>query len=551
MNAALWLLLRLRFGAWLRRLGRGLRTPKGILLALLGGLVFVPWIISLVVSWFIAPDIGPPTMADGIRHYGPIGLFAYALLVVLTATPDRAVVFSPAEVDFLFPGPFSRRQLLGYKIVAMLLQSAVGTLFLTLISRSYGRRVISAYVGLLLTTMFLQLLRMAVGLGIGTVGALAHSRMRKIVLGGVLAGVVAFQFLAAPDGLDPSTLMDRLNNSPVVAVVLTPFRWFTEAITAQRLWPDLVRAVVFSGLVNTGLLALVFAFDAQYLEAAATASARLYTRLQRIRSGGAAAQWGTSGKTRVRLPSFPWWGGAGPVAWRQLLAGLRGLRGVVIFLCVIGALVLWQLSGVFTGEQTDAAGDPGKVFGTLASLVVLSLLLLPSLLTFDFRGDLDRMDVLKSLPVPAAGLVVGQLLTPVVLASALLVAALAILGHWLPIPLQWLGITAAFALPANFLLFAVENLLFLLFPARFVPGNPADFQILGRRILVFWAKFLILGAAIGLAVLPALLTLLLWSGHWPAALATAWLVLAAEGVGFVPLLVLAFRRFDVARDTPA
>jgi hypothetical protein len=39
-------------------------------------------------------------------------------------------------------------------------------------------------------------------------------------------------------------------------------------------------------------------------------------------------------------------------------------------------------------------------------------------------------------------------------------------------------------------------------------------------------------------------------GSLPLALAVAWLVLAAIAGAMVPPLALAFRQFDVARDTP-
>jgi len=56
---------------------------------------------------------------------------------------------------------------------------------------------------------------------------------------------------------------------------------------------------------------------------------------------------------------------------------------------------------------------------------------------------------------------------------------------------------------ANFLVFGVENLLFLWFPTRLVPSTPGDFQLMGRHILLMMAKMLVLMAALMLAAIPA------------------------------------------------
>jgi len=54
----------------------------------------------------------------------------------------------------------------------------------------------------------------------------------------------------------------------------------------------------------------------------------------------------------------------------------------------------------------------------------------------------------------------------------------------------------------------------------------------------------------GLAILAGVLGYFLAGQSPVAALFASWLVLAALAVGLVPLIALAFRRFDVARDTP-
>jgi hypothetical protein len=69
-------------------------------------------------------------------------------------------------------------------------------------------------------------------------------------------------------------------------------------------------------------------------------------------------------------------------------------------------------------------------------------------------------------------------------------------------------------------------------------------------VVLIFAKVVILALSAGLAAGVGGLAYLL-SGSAGAALATAWVVLAGCAAGLVPFLALAFRQFDVARDTPA
>ena len=57
----------------------------------------------------------------------------------------------------------------------------------------------------------------------------------------------------------------------LTAAILEPFRWFVRAFTAQRVWPDFVRWAGLGLAADVGLLMVVFALDAHYLESAAAA----------------------------------------------------------------------------------------------------------------------------------------------------------------------------------------------------------------------------------------------------------------------------------------
>jgi ABC-2 type transport system permease protein len=549
MPRALWLLSWLRFVGWVRRLGRMLRTVKGALLTLFVAILFALWVFSVVVAAFVRPAterVGTPELA---RMYGPMALLAYCLLLLALPSSERMIAFTPAEINFLFPAPFRRRQLIGYKMTVIALKTASGTLLLSILFLQYAHSFIAAYIGLLLMAMFIQFLMMALALVAATVGALAYGRGRRWLLALLGAAVVAGALLLRRHQWDRAgliLLIPELSRAPVISVILAPFRWFIEAFTAESLWPDLV---LWSGLclaVNAVVVLVIMTLDAQYLETAAAASERVYVRLQRLRRGGLASAWASASKARFSLPTFPWCGGVGPIAWRQMLAAVRGLRGLLVFLIIVGCMAGWPL----LLSQSDDRADSARTIGAASAILTMSVFMLPLLLTFDFRGDVDRIDVLKSLPIAPSRLVIGQLMTPVLFASAVQFILLAILQVALGGLGKILPVLAAFLLPFNFLLFALENLLFLLFPTRMTPATPGDLQAMGRTMFSVFVKFTCLGLVAGVIALGATLVYFLLGERLAPALACAWLLSAGADAALVPALVLAFRKFDVAVDTP-
>jgi hypothetical protein len=554
VHGALWLLLGLRFRAWLRRLGRNAATPRGALF-LAAGLGFFLLILGPNIFLRAFAGEGPlgPNYLEQTRRYGPLMLLVYCTMTVLFSSAEQGIAFSPGEVQFLFPGPFSRRQLLAYKIAGNGLLCLLYALFLTAFFLPYVAWPVTAYLGLVLTLWFVQLFSTAVSLVIHTLGTRATGLPRKLLLLAA-AGLLAWGALyAGRDALagGPAEVLRRVERAPVLQAALTPLRWFVDAFTAERVWPDFAAAAACCLAVNAGLLLLVFLLDASYLEAAAAASERTYARLQRLRSGGAVAAgaW-VSGKPRFSLPGLPWWGGAGPVAWRQLTTAARSLKPLLIFLAVFSVIAV----GPRLVVPVQPADRPVLGWFLASTLLAMTFAVLTPLMTFDFRGDIDRMDVLKSLPIPPSRLALGQLLAPVLILTAVQVLVVGL------VQLLWGGVelllllVVLYGAPFNFLSFGLENLLFLWFPTRMLPATPGDFQMMGRQTLMMFIKML----ALVLVVLPAGLAwlavalageLLGVNGMVPG-LAVAWVVLAGLSTGVLPLMARAFRAFDVARDTP-
>ncbi len=183
----------------------------------------------------------------------------------------------------------------------------------------------------------------------------------------------------------------------------------------------------------------------------------------------------------------------------------------------------------------------------------------------DFRSDLAQMDMLKSLPLPAWQVVLGQLLAPIVILTAFQWLLLSVmLGGSLGLsgkpadaisPWRFPGVLAAALLfpGINALVLLLPNTIALLFPAwaGTQQGRGGGIEVMGQRLVFSLGFALVL--VIGL--LPAGLVggLCWWIAHlgvgpaWalPLAALPAALVLLAEFAAGVWGLAFAFDRYDV------
>ena len=536
MDRALWFLLRLRFVAWGRRIGRSLGGIKGIVLGIFG----VIMLGGLVVSAIMQPkrEVDP----DVLRLYGTGALLAYCVMVVLTSAGEPAVTFTAAEVDFLFPGPFSRSELLAYKILGNLFSSLITAAFLMIWLKRFAYSFWPAFFAVILLLNFLQLFSMAVAMFSGLMGARAFNIQRKVILFVLTLAVVVGigHWLQLRQGQGPIQWMEAAEKYSIFRLALAPLRWFVEVFASQST-SDLIVWGSSALLVNLIMVLAVFLLDVQFLEASAAASEKHYARLQRMRSGGVVAGRSGGGKARFGLGEPPQWAGMGPLAWRQTLALLRNLRGVLTFLAIF---VLFGMGPGFMYSQGKGSGTSVALF----FIPAMTIFMLPRL-TFDFRGDIDRMDVLKTLPLPPWKLVIGQLITPVLIVSfvQVLVIIVMLMGG-APRQVGWL---AAMVVPFNFVATAIENLVFLWYPVRAVPTMAVDVQFMGRQWLFFAMKMMMMLAAVVAAIMAGGAAYSLSGQRMLPALVSAGVSLLIAGMMLVPLVARAFVKFDVTRDTPA
>lgn len=528
----------------MRSLWRTVRTPRGALFVVLGLIIFVPWLFSLFLPR-PGNQIVPP---ETLRRVVPAILLLYCVTSLLFSRTERGINFSPAEVNWLFCGPFSRRELLAFKLLVGMLVSVPSTFVLTLAFHAHAPWFLAAYCGMLLMLVFLQLFLLTLYFTAITVGKRSYTWSRRTLLlvsGGIVLTVLALS-LKDRELNSWQDVVALLENSTLWQMVRWPLLSFVNTFLADN-WATLLEQGCLALVVNGLLLGVVFLLDAQYLESAAANSERLYARLQRFRRGEAISlHWSEStGPSRWSLPMLPRWSGLGPLAWRQTLTATRSLSRLALVGLVLGPVLL----GPILAMSTRKGGDQFDPSYMVAAMVIWLSIVASTLLPFDFRGDLDRMEVLKTLPIPAWRLVLGQLFTPVVLLTTVQVVLLmGMMATLMRVKLELVG-AALFTLPINLLIFALDNLLFLLFPGRLM-ATPGDFQTLGRNVLYLFLKMIVLLLTATVAGVAAWVVYLLSQENWLATLATAWVMILAVAICLFPLLTFAFHRFDVSRDVP-
>ena len=232
---------------------------------------------------------------------------------------------------------------------------------------------------------------------------------------------------------------------------------------------------------------------------------------------------------------LPMMRGAGPIAWYQATAALRSMGGIIIVLGVmLGSLGLMFFIMIRNHEA---------LYSMLGVAWGVTFFLLPLQLQFDFRGDIDRMDLLKTLPCSPYVIAAGEMLAPVCAMSAVhLILGLGMLAAGYSHP-EFVLVGLLFVVPVNFIVIAMENLAFLLFPVRMTVGEAPGPQVAMRQMMMMFVKTIFVLMLTGFAALMGLVAHKL-TGQIAVGIVVAWLVVVAFSAGLLPVLGWAFARFD-------
>ena len=539
MNRALRKLSKLRLRALLRRGVRVFKTPRGALISLFTVVMFGFMVLPSLVMATQMPRLPP----DVLRSTAPLAMLGICVVGLLKSGGDQAIPFTLPEVDFLFPGPFTRRELLIYKLAGNAAATAITSLILSCVFLRMTTWWIACFIGLWLTMLFIQLLSIAITLVLQWAGEKAYSVGRKVALAVIVALVALGISQAMPkvDSWSWSEVASLFRDTWGGRIVLVPFEVFARTMAAESLASEFLPWSGGALAIDLALLVLVLRLDADYLEAATTASQKRYENLERAKKGRIPTMT-TRRSARWRFAQFPWLGGAGPIAWRQSTQLVRMSPLPLLILTL--SMSFGPVAAAIKSGQSDFTWH---VLGLLGWVSVLLTAFIPA----GFRAELDYMDWLKMLPISPAALVVGELLPAVMfmtLLQWLVVGGFVAFGLAVP----WIMLVAACLAPVfNFLMMSTENLLFLWFPARIVASSPGDLNFAGRQMLMMMLRMLTVMLACGVAAAVAGLLWVVGIKHVVVLAMAAWIILAVEGLVLAAAVTFAFRRFDPSTDMPA
>jgi len=561
MHPSLLLLLRLKSRGWLRSTKRRLSRPAGLLFALIGLTLMVLWVGTVIYRTQSGDSLGSdPQEAEGVAS---LLIAVFAFMVVASSLTHRGLYIPGNEIERLLSAPLSRADLIRYRLLANLGRSLLFALIMGLMLAPRMPVPGFAFAGVLLAMLALPVIGQAsaILLGnaesvLGRVAARMPATLFRIVAGLGLWAVLMFVILGG-EALQSSGVAVDLSSGgiagiargivghPVFRALTVPFLPWAQAISATA-WTDFLSHFALALLLTVALFECTVRLPIDFRELSLATSADVAKKISRVRSGRGAISGGTVSKRALGW-KIPWVFGRGPfgaVAWLKLCAIARKSRGTVLFSVVVVGLA------TVLGMQFLREPLGGAIFIALLCTVYLA-----GGLRFDFRGDLDLLETIKTWPLTPWRVFLATILPEAVLISML--ATGAILGRGLVsglLPFEvWLVIVAT---PVVCLLWlALDNAVFLLAPVRFVPGQGSAMQHTGRAVVLVALRLVLLSVVAAVSMLAGLGGRLIagaleWSESWQRAVTYG----AGTAVVFTALAVLigvggwALKRFDVARE---
>lgn len=529
----------------LRRRLRRLREPR-YLAGLVVGLLYLYWFV--VRNQMRAPRRGRADLtwltsfAPDIVVGGAVLLWVVAVLVWLWPFAARTWTFTAAEVQFFFTAPLTRRQLLNYK----LLRSQVGLLFSVLIASLFTGAARAAVAGrwslllggwLLFAAIFLHVLganltKSSFRAPASRVPWLAWaSATLMIVVSGLLCGtyLVHARALVSRPLNDAIFGIVELGRVGAASFALWPFRAVLAPIFAAT--PS-----AFARALGPALVVLVLNYvwvlwsDANLEDAASAAEQRQAQGRSAPAPVVRPAPFSLAARGRVETA----------ILWKNtiLLGRYVSLRLVVrVLIPVVVMAVVFGLNS-----------KGGSLAPLLLMLTVFATVVGPFMIRNDLRHDLQRLPVLKTWPISGRELLLGELLAPIFLLSAivwfLLAVTLALSPAWKDGPIDVVGRAAllvSVGLLAPMLIAGqviIQNAAVILFPGWIATGGARarGIEAMGQNMLMFAGTLL----ALGVGVLPAsavagglgyvLYLFLGWPGLLPAAVLLASILVVEAGL---------------------
>jgi hypothetical protein len=511
--------------------------------------------------------------------FAALALMIILLFMWVVPAQRAALGFTEAEIAFLFPAPITRRALVHFRLLSAQFRSFIGAAVMMLFSNRWtilGGNALTHAIGWWFIFSALNLHFSGANFTLTRLADLGLGAWRRrlwallaviIVVGATLARLPVAERLPAVGAefdLRPITawLVTLTTTAPLawllwpLQLVLAPFL----AVDGRAFLLSLGPALAIITLHYLWVVHTAVAFEDASVDYAQKRSARIAAWRSGQRRLGSSQTKGRPGPFRL--------GGAGrpefAFLWKNLLSTWEYFS-VRVWLGCAAAIVV---ACTWMSTQPAWRGFLTSMGGVAAFTAAYGLIIGPQFVRQDIRSDLGNADILKTYPLAGWQIVLGEVLTPVAILTAILWLALLTMAFafqptdhlpWLTPSLRIAcAVALAFLVPALVTLqLLVPNAAALLFPswfqtARTRGGGP---EVVGQRMIFFFAQVVTMAVALlpAAAIAAGLLWLLVMVGVWQslavllAALAVL-VVLLAEVAGGLWWLGTRFEQFDLSAE---
>jgi len=569
------------YNSWRNRLimrFRRIKQPKYAVGAVVGALwlyfYFFRFIIFGAGQGTGAPAINPGNALNW-EMGGAMILGAVLLLSWIIPHERGALVFSEAEVAFLFPAPIARRTLIHFK----LLRSQLGILFTTLVFTLLFRRNMTgspAWIRALgwwmvLSTMGLHFLSASFIRTILLDRGISTWKRRTVVLGlvAVAATTVAIwiaRTLPPPGNINrPSDIASYFNlaiNSGPLPWLIYPFRLVVRPYFAQNAAQFAIAAAPALAILALHYLWVVRC-NVSFEEASVEASRKIAERVAAYRANRGQGAVIPTKKMKAPFNLSPTGSPTMGFLWKNLIAAGQAYTLRFWIVCALMVLMIALFSHVTTRHQ-----DITTVIAFFSLILLgMSFFIGPQLVRQDFRTDLPMGDVLKTYPLSGRQVALGELLAPAAILTGvqwlLIIIAAAFpvqFEHPVAIPVR-LAFAAGLAIivaPLSVVSLVIPNAAVLLFPAWFQTGQnaPQGIEVTGQRVIFGLGQVLVLvlsmvapALAFAAVYIPLDWFVTGWIAAIPVAAVPTAIVLGVEAFYGIHFLGRVFEKLDLSAES--
>ena len=439
------------------------------------------------------------TLVASAPAFGGLMLMAIATGAWLFPLDSGLLEFSDAELQFLFPAPVSRRQLLIHRMLRSQIGMLFGAIVIGLASPTafgFMRLRISVGAWILLVTgkiyfTGVTLARARLAAGSARIRRVAWLPVAVLIAALAVVGSAIAQNVnrSMPTGpRDVVLLLGRVAQTGASRIVLWPFMALARPLFAAWPQPYLTSLGLALGVL-AAISVWVLLSDEAFQEAAERRSQQPARKkgeaTYKVRSTG----WTLSPIGRPETA----------FAWKAAMQTLRMVdkRSLMRIVFIMTAL-------------TIVAASMGRANGLASLLGAFSLagtgfaiVLAPQVVRMDMRQDLRHLELLKTWPVKASAVVRGELVWPGMVITAAAWSMLAVATFLSGTILTGLSVGvrlgggAAIAILAPALVFAqlaIHNAVALIFPAWVPLGNqrPRGLDAMGQRLIMLGGTWILL-----------------------------------------------------------